>query len=80
MDSGALLKHVQRLSVVVGDLATVALADRYCIDEFSALGIILVRVVIRKKDAIGAPMVRIVQWSAWVLKLPLVVTQMFSAR
>ena len=43
-----------RLGVVVSDLATVALADRYRIDEFSALGIILVRVVIRKKDAIGA--------------------------
>src|SRR6201984_2536651 len=36
------------------DLAPVALADRHRVDEFSALGIILVRVVIRKKDAIGA--------------------------
>jgi hypothetical protein len=42
----ALLKLVKRLGVVVSDLATVALADRYRIDEFSALGIILIRVVI----------------------------------
>ena len=53
LTSALSLKHVQRLGVVVSDLATVALADRYRIDEFSALGIVLVRVVIRKKDAIG---------------------------
>src|ERR1700746_2853365 len=50
----ALLALVKRLGVVVSDLAAVALADRCRVDEFCALGIILVRVVIRKKDAIGA--------------------------
>jgi len=50
---GALLQLVKRLGVVVSDLATVAVADRYRIDEFSALGVIFVRIVGRKKNAIG---------------------------
>src|SRR4029077_3925919 len=35
------------------DLPTVALADGYRFDEFAALSVILIRVVVRKEDAIG---------------------------
>jgi hypothetical protein len=74
-----MLQFEKRLGVAESNLATIALRHRHRLDEFSALRVVLVRIVIREEDAIG-PIVRIVQWSAWVLKFPLVVTQIFSAR
>ena len=50
----AVLQLVQRLGVGVSDLATVAFADRDRLDEFSGLGIVFVRVVGRKQNAIGS--------------------------